>query len=141
MPWPKKITAITLFVEDLDATARFYRDVFAVPSVFADDTSAAFEFDGTIVNLLTSGSAPELIEPAPVASAGEGARAVLTITVSDVDGTCDELERRGVEMLNGPLDRPWGVRTAAFADPAGHVWEVAQPIAGDADAASEERHK
>ena len=33
---------------------------------------------------------------------------------------------RGVELLNGPLDREWGVRTAAFADPDGHVWEVAQ---------------
>jgi catechol 2,3-dioxygenase-like lactoylglutathione lyase family enzyme len=31
-----------------------------------------------------------------------------------------------VELLNGPIDREWGVRTAAFADPDGHVWEVAQ---------------
>jgi uncharacterized glyoxalase superfamily protein PhnB len=28
--------------------------------------------------------------------------------------------------VNGPVDRPWGRRTAAFADPAGHAWEVAQ---------------
>jgi hypothetical protein len=27
--------------------------------------------------------------------------------------------------VNGPVDRPWG-RNAAFADPAGHAWEVAQ---------------
>jgi uncharacterized glyoxalase superfamily protein PhnB len=26
------------------------------------------------------------------------------------------------------IDRPWGVRTAAFADPEGHVWEVAADI-------------
>ena len=31
---------------------------------------------------------------------------------------------RGVELLNGPMDRPWGVRTATFRDPAGHVWEI-----------------
>ncbi|MET0609013.1 MAG: VOC family protein, partial [Gaiellaceae bacterium] len=28
----------------------------------------------------------------------------------------------------GPIDRPWGLRTAAFADPDGHVWEVAAKI-------------
>jgi len=32
----------------------------------------------------------------------------------------------GVTLLNGPVDRPWGRRTAAFADPSGNVWEVAQ---------------
>ncbi len=37
-----------------------------------------------------------------------------------------ELDRRGVALLNGPVDRPWGVRTAAFADPSGHVWEIAR---------------
>jgi uncharacterized glyoxalase superfamily protein PhnB len=31
-----------------------------------------------------------------------------------------------VKLLNGPMDRPWGIRTAAFADPAGHVWEIAK---------------
>ena len=30
----------------------------------------------------------------------------------------------------GPVDRPWGVRTASSTDPAGHVWEVAHSIAG-----------
>jgi uncharacterized glyoxalase superfamily protein PhnB len=45
--------------------------------------------------------------------------------VADVDATCAELERRGVQFLNGPIDRPWGARTAAFRDPAGHVWEIA----------------
>jgi lactoylglutathione lyase len=33
-----------------------------------------------------------------------------------------------VELLNGPLNRPWGVRTASFTDPGGHIWEVAQEL-------------
>ena len=78
-----------------------------------------------LVNLLDAREAPELIAPASVGGPGAGARFQLTINVEDVDATCVELERRGVTLLNGPMDRPWGVRTAAFADPAGHVWEVA----------------
>ena len=36
--------------------------------------------------------------------------------------------RKGVQLLNGPIDREWGKRTAAFADPDGHVWEIAAKI-------------
>ena len=53
-----------------------------------------------------------------------GVRVQFTIGVEDVDATCRLLEERGVELLNGPMDRPWGVRTATFRDPAGHVWEI-----------------
>jgi uncharacterized glyoxalase superfamily protein PhnB len=37
----------------------------------------------------------------------------------------EELKRRGAELVNGPMDRPWGIRTASFRDPAGHLWEIA----------------
>ena len=43
-----------------------------------------------------------------------------------VDATCAWLAQRGVELLNGPMDRPWGIRTATFQDPAGHIWEIAK---------------
>jgi lactoylglutathione lyase len=31
--------------------------------------------------------------------------------------------------LNGPVDRDWGMRTASFTDPDGHIWEIAQELA------------
>lgn len=123
--WATDVWAITLFVEDLGETKRFYQDVFAQPVVFEDENSAAFKFGNLIVNLLADTEAPELIGPAIVADAAAGARFQLTITVDDVDAVCAELARRGVSLVNGPLDRPWGIRTACFRDPAGHVWEVA----------------
>jgi len=124
--WPTGIAAITLFVDDLDATKEFYTAVFGVPMRFEDEESAAFDFGNTIVNLLKASAAPELIDPAPVAAADAGARLQLTIAVDDVDAMCAELDRRGVQLLNGPMDRPWGVRTASFLDPGGHIWEVAR---------------
>jgi uncharacterized glyoxalase superfamily protein PhnB len=39
---------------------------------------------------------------------------------------CAILSERGIVLINGPMDRPWGPRTASFADPSGHIWEVAQ---------------
>lgn len=124
--WPGTISAITLFVEDLDGTKGFYQRVFGLPVVFEDPDSAVFRFGSTLINLLKTSAANELIEPAAVAPRDAGARYQFTLDVDDVDATCDELRSRSVELINGPIDRPWGVRTACFADPAGHIWEIAQ---------------
>lgn len=124
-PWPRGIHAVTLFVEDLATTKAFYEAVFGLPLIFEDDVSAVFKFENTLINLLSVSEAPELIQPAAAASADSGARMQFTIEVDDVDAMCAELSRRGVELLNGPMDRPWGIRTACFRDPAGHIWEIA----------------
>lgn len=124
--WPGGIYAITLFVEDLDATKQFYQTVFDLPIVFKDDNSAVFKFGSSLVNLLKITEADDLIEPEKVASRLAGSRFVFTLQVEDVDAMCKELTARGVELLNGPIDRPWGVRTASFKDPEGYIWEIAQ---------------
>jgi catechol 2,3-dioxygenase-like lactoylglutathione lyase family enzyme len=123
--WAGGIAAITLFVEDLAAAKRFYSDVFELPVFYEDDNSAVFRFGDTLVNLLQVTEAPALVAPAPVSGPETGVRFQFTLGVDDVDATVDELKKRGVELLNGPMDRPWGIRTASFRDPGGHIWEVA----------------
>jgi catechol 2,3-dioxygenase-like lactoylglutathione lyase family enzyme len=122
------IGAITLFTEDLAGTKAFYQEAFDLPVVFEDENSAVFKFENTVINLLAATAAPELIAPGAVASLSAGSRFVLTLGVADVDAVCAELARRGVQLLNGPMNRPWGIRTASFSDPAGHIWEVAQDL-------------
>ena len=124
--WPGGIRAITLFVEDLDDAKQFYREVFGLPVMFEDDNSAVFDFGSTLINLLKTTAAPDLIAPAPVAGREAGSRLQFTIEVDDVDAMCAELAARGVTLLNGPMDRPWGIRTASFMDPGGHIWEIAK---------------
>lgn len=123
--WTKNIGAITLFVEDLELAKSFYREVFDLPIVYQDDNSAVFDFNDVSINLLKISEAPGLIEPATVASRDAGSRFQFTIGVDDVDAVCSELAKRGVTLLNGPMDRPWGIRTASFVDPGGHIWEIA----------------
>jgi catechol 2,3-dioxygenase-like lactoylglutathione lyase family enzyme len=125
LKWPGGIGAITLFVEDVALAKAFYLKVFGGPVVFEDADSAVFKIGGTLVNLLKTDAARELIAPAQVAGREAGAHAQLTIDVDDVDAMCAELIRRGVTLLNGPMDRPWGIRTASFTDPGGHIWEIA----------------
>ena len=123
--WPGGIAAVTLFVEDFEACKEFYTRAFGLLIHYEDDVSAVFLFGTTMINLLSASEAPGLIAPARVADPAAGSRFQFTLAVDDVDATAARLTEAGVELLNGPMDRPWGIRTAAFADPAGHIWEIA----------------
>jgi catechol 2,3-dioxygenase-like lactoylglutathione lyase family enzyme len=125
---PTHIAAITLFVEDLSTAKQFYTDVFGLPVDYEDANSAVIRFGETLINLLVTSAAHELISPAAVATPNAGSRLQFTLEVDDVDATCEDLERRGVTLLNGPQDRAWGIRTASFTDPGGHIWEIAHSL-------------
>ena len=124
----KSVGAITLFVDDPQRSKSFYQDVFHLSPIYEDEDSAVFKFENMVVNLLKESEAHGLIDPAPVGAREAGARFQLTIWVDDADASCRELATRGVELLNGPMNRAWGMRTASFTDPDGHIWEVAQEL-------------
>lgn len=128
------VGAITMFVEDPQRSRSFYEDVFDAPLVYEDESAVAFKLDHLIVNLLKTPAARELIDPGVVAGQETGSRFQLTVWVEDADAVCEELARRGVSLLNGPLNREWGMRTASFTDPDGHIWEVAQELPESAGA-------
>ncbi len=115
---PRRIYAVTLFVESLDDAKCLYQDVFGLTAVHEDPDSAVFRIGKTLINLLAVTAAPDLIAPAVVASRQSGSRFQFTVPVDDVDASCAELTQHGVQLLNGPIDRPWGVRTASFMDRA-----------------------
>ncbi len=124
----KSVGAITLFVEDAQRSKSFYQDVFDLPVIYEDESSVAFRFENTIVNLLEIPAARDLIDPGAVAGRDAGSGFQLTIWVDDADAACAELAARGVQLLNGPMNREWGMRTASFTDPDGHIWEIAQEL-------------
>jgi catechol 2,3-dioxygenase-like lactoylglutathione lyase family enzyme len=124
----KSVGAITMFIQDPKQSKAFYEKVFGAPAVYEDDDAVAFQFENVIINLLKTAAAHELIDPAPVGGRDAGSRFQLTIGVDDTDAVASQLADLGVELLNGPMDREWGVRTASFTDPDGHIWEVAANI-------------
>lgn len=122
------INVITLFVEDLHAAKSFYQEIFGLSTAYEDENSAVFDFANISINLLDVAAARGLIAPEAVANQEAGSRFQFTIRIADVDDVCAELNARGVTLINGPMNRPWGVRTASFADPDGHIWEIAQQL-------------
>jgi lactoylglutathione lyase len=119
------ISSITLFAEDLTTVRVFYEDILGLSIEYEDPDSVVFRFGNTLINLLLESAVPELISPARLAPLAAGSRVVLTLTVEDVDATCAVLTARGANLLNGPVNRPWGIRTASVIDPNGYIWEIA----------------
>ena len=115
---------VILYVSDLDASIRFYRDVLGVPFKFTDAGYAEFATAGTRLALYERRRA-EWLTGRPVTP---GPAAEVAFVVEDVDARAAELAARGAEVLSGPTDRPWGHRTVHLADPDGFVVELAQEI-------------
>lgn len=125
---PAEIEVVTLFVDDLGPTRKFYDEVFAPQVLFEDENGAVLRFAGMAVNLLRADLAPELVAPRRIGTAEDGPRVMFTVKVEDCRAAHAELVGKGIAFLNGPIDRPWGRRTAAFADPSGYVWEIAEEL-------------
>ena len=121
--WAGTPAALTIFTADLAASRAWYLSFLGAEPVHEDGESVVFRAGDTLVNVLHDSAVDELIAPA---AAGRGVRAVYTLGVEDVDAAAEELRARGLVPLNGPMDRPWGVRTVSVQDPGGHVWELAK---------------
>lgn len=117
-----------MFVADLERSKQFYSDVFGWQLAFAGDDSAVYMVGSALINLLAESQAPGLIEPATVANPNSGQRFMLSIFVDDAHAEIAKLVERGIAPISGPIDRPWGMRTACFVDPDGYIWEIAQQI-------------
>jgi catechol 2,3-dioxygenase-like lactoylglutathione lyase family enzyme len=127
--WEREIGAMTLLVADLAESKQFYQDAFGLAAQHEDAVSVMFRFKNMYVFLRKAPVAdgPPADAVLELAQSGAGQFAII---VDDVDAVSAELADRGVPVISGPRDRGWGMRTVTFADPSGHVWEIAQPVAG-----------
>jgi catechol 2,3-dioxygenase-like lactoylglutathione lyase family enzyme len=126
----KRVDVVVLFVTDLERAKAFYQDALGLTVMFEDDAAAAFQLDNMQLHLLSIAGAQDLLTNEAVAaqpSAGAGSQ--LVAFVDDVDAAYADLTAKGVEFIRQPEDRFWGMRTAHFRDPDGHVWEISRQVA------------
>jgi catechol 2,3-dioxygenase-like lactoylglutathione lyase family enzyme len=126
--WDKEIGAMTLFVPDLGEARKFYADAFGLEAQEMGEDTVMLRF-GDMAVFLHKAAAPARPLPEILGEARKGA-GQFAIIVDDVDAVCAEIASRGLRPLTGPADREWGMRTATLADPAGHIWEIAQELPG-----------
>ena len=133
------ITLSTCFiaVDDHDKALAFYRDVLGLE--VRNDVS----FEGMRWVTVGAPSQPDVsivLEPPladPNASAkdreamaellAKGLLRAVIFSTDDVDATFERIRAAGGEVLQEPIDQPYGVRDCAFRDTAGNMLRFNQP--------------
>jgi catechol 2,3-dioxygenase-like lactoylglutathione lyase family enzyme len=129
------LSGVHVTVDDIDAALAFYRDILGL-TVRNEAANGGFRW----ITLVTD-SQPEiqivLSEPhagrsqedgdALAALLAKGALTMIQLRSDDLDATFDKIASApGVEVLQEPASQFWGVRDAAFRDPAGNMVRIEQ---------------
>lgn len=117
---------VTLGVRDLEASVRFYEDGLGFPRMESPPSVAFFALNGTWLALYGH---DELAEDAGVSPRGSGFNGFTLAHNVRSDKEVDEVIAQAVEAGGKLVKRgqkvPWGGYSGYFADPDGHLWEVA----------------
>ena len=56
----------------------------------------------------------------------KGTYAIITLATPDLDGTFERLQASGADIVQEPIEQPYGVRDCAVRDPAGNLIRINQ---------------
>ena len=128
-----RITVITLGVDDLERSLKFYRDGLGLPSVgivgkeFEHGAVAFFDLHGGLrlalfprSDIALDGRVP-LGKPSPT----EFTIAQNVNSKAEVDTLMEQAKQAGAVITDPAHDRFWGGYSGYFQDPDGHLWEIA----------------
>lgn len=135
-----KVSTCFIPVDDHDKALAFYRDVLGL------EVRNDVGFEGMRWVTVGSPTQPDVeivLEPpaadpnAPAADRQAAAellakglmRGVIFAT-DDIDATFEKISASGAEVLQEPMDQPYGVRDCAFRDPAGNMLRFNQARRG-----------
>jgi catechol 2,3-dioxygenase-like lactoylglutathione lyase family enzyme len=111
----KSLSAVRIFVNDLDRARGFYRDVLELRETSATTEWAVFDLDGK--NVVVETVAPDDPEGDDVV----GRFLAVSFNVDDIDAAYRELTNRGVAFVHPPEKQDWGGTLAYVRDPDGNV--------------------
>lgn len=122
-----KISLVTLGVDDLARAKRFYAEGLGLPlRPFESDEVAFFALQGTWLGLFGRDS---LAADSGVDAGGTGFGGITLAhnvgSPEEVDDLVLRAERAGARVTAPPAAKSWGGYAGVFADPDGHLWEVA----------------
>lgn len=121
-----KISLLTLGVEDLARSRKFYRDGLGFPVEGNDENVVFLKLEGTWLALY---GREALAEDAKVSATGSGFRGFTIAhnvgSKAEVDAVFKLALAAGAKSVKPPEDVFWGGYSGYFADPDGFLWEVA----------------
>ncbi|MDN4525895.1 VOC family protein [Fictibacillus fluitans] len=127
-----RITVITLGVDDLERSVKFYRDGLGfhtkgiIGTEFEHGAVAFFDLQSGLKLALWNRKdlAHEAKVPVAVSSPGEFTLGHNVNSIVEVDQVMEEAKRAGAVITDPAHETFWGGYSGHFQDPDGHLWEV-----------------
>jgi catechol 2,3-dioxygenase-like lactoylglutathione lyase family enzyme len=120
--------------DDPEESLAFYRDVlgFEVRQDVGEGrmrwiTVGPADQPGTSILLAPPAADPGITDDERrtiVEMMAKGTYGWVLLATKDVDGTFEQLQAGGAEVVQEPIDQPYGVRDCAFRDPAGNLIRI-----------------
>lgn len=121
-----RISLITLAVSDLARATQFYEKGLGLPRKPMDADVAFFPLNGTWLALYPRSELAKDAATSPIGSGFEGfALAHNVSSRNEVDQLLQQAVNAGARLARPAQDASWGGYSGYFADPDGHLWEVA----------------
>ena len=131
----QRISVITLPVKQLARSKAFYCDGLGWQLAFANDDVVFFQLNGLVLSLFRQDAYAEDTTRPYQPGSSTCALAHNTRTRNEVDTVYQQALHAGAAAVKAPADTFWGGYAGYFADPDGHMWEIAHnpfwPIAED----------
>ncbi len=120
--------------DDPDASLTFYRDTLGF-EVSNDVGYAGMRWitvgpagqPGTTIVLHPPGADPGVTDDERRTIAemmAKGTYAAINLATADLDGTFEQLQASGAEIVQEPIEQPYGIRDCAVRDPAGNMIRI-----------------
>ena len=122
----ERVTLITLGVQDLDRSRRFYADWGWQAHPASQPGLVLFQMTGAALALFQRGELAH-DQRRPEAELGTGAMTLAQNCADDAeaDAVFAAALAAGARAIKPPEKAVWGGYSGYFADPDGHVWEIA----------------
>ena len=121
-----RISMITLGVQDLERSIAFYEHGLGFPRMDSPPSVAFFTLNGSWLGLYGHDA---LAEDATVSAQGGGFKGVTLAhnveSEAAVDAVVEQAVAAGATLIKKPQTVVWGGYSGYFADPDGHLWEIA----------------
>lgn len=123
----ERVTLITLGVQDLDRSRRFYADWGWQAHPASQPGLVLFQMTGAALALFQRGELAHE-QGRPEAELGTGAMTLAQNCADDAeaDAVFAAALAAGARAIKPPEKAVWGGYSGYFADPDGHVWEIAR---------------
>jgi catechol 2,3-dioxygenase-like lactoylglutathione lyase family enzyme len=121
-----RISLLTLGVEDLERSLAFYRDGLGLLTEGIEQDVVFFRLQGIWLSLYSIASLTDDVGLGPRTGGFAGITIAHNVrTREEVDRLLEQAQQAGATIACPAREMHWGGYVGFFADPDGHVWEIA----------------